>query len=159
MGKESAHLKWNSQVDVLMWAVRIAEIWMLSQLCFERTRRRRRRNRHLTAILPVYTLHQQSSQKLVIFTKVFVKVFETWTMFNFMGIQFHEHDDAFASFVAKALLNLWWLQGQRMSQMSSHYCLIFLYYTTSVSIQRSTKRKIRPDIDGESFLRLGHFMG
>ena len=59
-----------------------------------------------TAIHPVYMLHQQTSQKLEILRSYSFQVFKTWTMFNFMGIQFHGHVDAFAGFGDDELLNL-----------------------------------------------------
>ena len=36
-------------------------------------------------------------------------------MFNFMDIQFHEHVDAFVGIGAEELLNLWWPEGQHVS--------------------------------------------
>ena len=71
--------------------------------------------------------------KIRIFMTLFLSGIRYYrALFNVVDIQLHGHVDAFAGIGAEALLNLWWPEGQHISQMSCNYCLIFLYCTTKI---------------------------
>ena len=70
----------------------------------------------LIATHPAYPLCQQTCRKLEIIMTLFLSGIQYYrAMFNFTDSQFYEHADVFVGIGAEELLNLWWPEGQHIS--------------------------------------------